>query len=349
MNKKKPTIMEVARHAEVSVGTVSNVLNEKIRVSEARRQRVLKTMEELGYSQNMLAQGLRRRRTPVVGICVPFTSITYFAALVDAFEDVASDRGFEIMQVLTQLDPDRELQRVRALLKYHVSGIILVPGLRSEATLDVIASSGTPLVIVDRPTQDQRFDQVSFDNRGVMFEATSRLIALGHKRILFVVRQRHLSVTVQRVQGLREASRQGYGNIEIEVLECGYDEASFMARLSPELQGGQRPSVIIVSNSVLAAWTLRALRALGVFCPEEVSLLAFDEPEWADLVTPRLSIIRQPTREIALAAWEFLMRRMNDDTKEAQRVELRAEVVFRESIIPVGQPRSGTTSPRSVE
>src|SRR5690554_2680619 len=86
LKKKTPTIMDVARRAKVSVGTVSNVLNGGIRVSDVKRERVEKAIAELGYSRNLLAHGLRRRLSPLVGLCVPFTSINYFSALVDAFE-----------------------------------------------------------------------------------------------------------------------------------------------------------------------------------------------------------------------------------------------------------------------
>jgi LacI family transcriptional regulator len=190
LKKKSPTVLDVARSANVSVGTVSNVLNGSIRVSDARRERVLNAIAQLGYKKNLLAQGLRRRRSPIIGLCVPFTTISYFAALVDAFEEVASDRDFELMQALSGLDPAIELQRVNALLRYHIGGLMILPGVKPELVLDVVAQSGTPTVIIDRPVADRRFDQVTFDNRAAMLEATERLIALGHRRILFVVRQK---------------------------------------------------------------------------------------------------------------------------------------------------------------
>jgi LacI family transcriptional regulator len=277
---------------------------------------------------------------------VPFTSISYFEALVDAFEALGSDRGFEIMQVLSGQDPLKELHRVTALLKYHVGGIMLVPSARPEQTLEAVVRSGTPLVLVDRPDPAGRFDQVTFDNFGAMHEATTRLIALGHRRILFIVRQRTLSVTVRRIDGLNAAIRQSGQDVALTILEGTYEESSFLARVGPELASARRPTAIIVSNSMLAAWTFRALRAFALSCPGEVSLLAFDEPEWADLVQPALSVIRQPTRAIALTAWELLMRRMRRESEAVQRVELRAEVIFRESVgVPRPRRPRGTRSP----
>ncbi len=341
MKRKLPTITDVAKRARVAVGTVSNVLNGTTRVSDVKRERVLKAVADLGYSQNMLAQGLRRKRSPVVGLCVPFTSISYFAALVDAFEEVASDRGFEIMQVLSRQDPLKELQRVRSLLRYHVGGLMMLPSVDPSAALDLIAASNTPVVLIDRPSPDKRFDQVSYDNAAAMFEAVNHLIALGHRRLLFLVRQRNLSVTLNRVEGLKAAIQQSGKAIAVKIIECSYEELSFMPRLGPELAPDRRPTAIIVSNSTLATWTYRALRSLGIACPDEVSLITVDDPEWADLVQPSLSVIRPPVRAIALTAWELLIRRMHGEAGEVQRVELRAEVVIRQSVGPPRKRRRG--------
>jgi LacI family transcriptional regulator len=338
--KSKPTIRDVARRARVAVGTVSHVLNQTTKVSDAKRERVLKAIADLGYTQNMLAQGLRSRTSNVVGLCVPFTSISYFGALVDVFEEVASNRGYEIMQVLSRQDPQKELKRVKSLLNYHVGGIMMLPSVQPAASFDVIAASGTPLVVIDRPTTDKRFDQVTYDNYGAMFEACSHLIAVGHRRILMLVRQRQLSVTIDRVNGLNGAVRESGKDVEARVVECSYDETLFMARIGPELASDQRPTAIIVSNSTLAIWTLRAFAAMNISCPADISLLAIDEPEWADLVHPSLSLIRPPTRTMAFTAWELLLQRMTQGADEPQHVEFKAEIVLRHSVGPPGGKRA---------
>lgn len=335
LKRRPPTVLDVAKRASVSVGTVSNVLSGRVKVSDAKRGLVLRAISDLSYTQNKLAQGLRQKRSPLIGLCVPFTSVSYFAALVDAFEEVASDRGFEIMQVLTRQEPEKELQRVKSMLRYHVGGIMMLPSVAPQRSFDLIAESGTPLVIIDRPTADPRFDQVTFDNYAAMHEAVSRLIALGHRHILFVVRQRLLSVTVDRVRGLEAAIRDSGKQVAVNILECRYDEAAFISRLESELKSGQRrPTAIVVSNSLLTTWTFRALRLFGIRCPDDVSLLSIDEPDWSDLVDPTLSTIRPPTRAIAFTAWDLLMRRMRNEAQQVDRVELRAEVIFRDSIAP---------------
>jgi LacI family transcriptional regulator len=118
---RKPTITDVARLAEVSVGTVSHVLNGTINVSVALRERVERAIAMLGYEQNMLAHAQRRQLAPVVGLSVPHVASAYLAALIDSFEDIAALRGYQMMQVLTRRDPQIELRRVRELLRHRIA------------------------------------------------------------------------------------------------------------------------------------------------------------------------------------------------------------------------------------
>lgn len=331
---RRPTVIEVARRAGVSVGTVSNVLNGVAGVGAERKRRVERAIAALGYTQNPLAQGLRRGSSTMVGICVPHTTNAYFSALINAFEDFAADRGFESMQVLSGADPDREFARVQALLRYNIGGLILLPTRSPTRTLDLLAASGTPTVIVDRPARDPRFDDVSFDNQRAMEEATRWMIALGHRRFLFIVRERALVVSRQRIAGLVAAARAAAESVTHEVVECRSDEVAIMACLSHRFRRPNPPSAVIVSNSVFAASTLRAFRALQLDYPARVSLLAFDAPDWGDLVTPRLSVVRQPTLAIARKAWEFLIARMTGAAGDVRREELEAEVLIRDSVVP---------------
>jgi LacI family transcriptional regulator len=325
---RKPTITDVARLADVSVGTVSHVLNGTINVSATLRGRVERAMAMLGYEQNMLAHAQRRQLAPVVGLSAPHVASAYLAALIDSFEDIAALRGYQMMQVLTRRDPEIELRRVRELLRHRIAGLLLVPTLEPRKTLDLVHSSGTPAVLVDRPCEDSRFDQVTFDNRGVMSDAVGRLIQLGHRHILFVVESQVLSISRHRIEALRDRA----GAAAATVMEVGDGGEDYARRLRNTLQGRDAPTALIVSNSVVAARTLHVLRALGDGYPLRISLLAFEEPEWAELVSPRLSVIRQPVREIVRVAWELLLRRMGGDVGPAQHVQLKAEIVLRESV-----------------
>jgi LacI family transcriptional regulator len=331
---RKPTITDVAKLAGVSVGTVSHVLNGITNVSPALRERVERAMSLLGYEQNMLAHAQRRQRVPVVGMSVPHVDSAYLAALIDSFEDIAARRGYQMMQVLTRRDPQIELRRVRELLRHRIAGLLLVPSFDPRPTLDLIHASGTPAVLVDRPCEDMRFDQVTFDNRAVMSEAVGRLMRLGHRRILFVVQSRVLSISRQRIEALRDR----VGSSATTVVEIGDGDSEYARRLSAILNGPTPPTAVIVSNSTIAARTLHVLRALEDVYPDRVSLLAFEEPEWAELTSPSLSVIRQPVREMVRAAWELLLRRMSGDSDPVQHLVLSADILLRDSVRQAPRP-----------
>lgn len=337
---KKPTISDVARLAEVSVGTVSHILNGSANVSPPLRERVERAMSLLRYQQNMLAQAQRRQRVPVVGLSVPHVASAYLAALIDSFEDIAAGRGYQVMQVLTRRDPQVELRRVGELLQHRISGLLLVPTFEPRRTLDLIHASGTPAVLVDRPCGDDRFDEVTFDNRAVMADAVGQLIQRGHRRILFAVESQALSISRQRIEAMRDRA----GAVATHVMEVGDGSVDYADRLARTFEAPDAPTAVIVSNSVVASRTLHVLQALGDCYPTRISLLAFEEPDWATLVSPRLSVIRQPVREIARDAWDLLLRRMGGDTGPAERRQLPAEVVMRESVRAAPRRRSARAS-----
>jgi LacI family transcriptional regulator len=325
---KKPTINDVARLADVSVGTVSHVLNSTTKVSASLRERVERAMIMLGYEQNMLAHAQRRQRAPVVGLSAPHVASAYLAALTDSFETAVGLRGYQMMQVLTRRDPEIEQRRVRELLQHRIAGLLLVPTRDPRRSLDLVHASGTPAVLVDRPCEDGRFDQVTFDNRGVMAEAVARLLQLGHRRILFVVESQVLSISRHRIEALRDRA----GTAATTVMEVGDGGPDYARRLSGVLQAPKPPTAIIVSNSVVAARTLHVLRSIPDAYPARISLLAFEEPEWAELVEPGLSVIRQPVREIVRVAWDLLLRRIDGDRGPVQHIQLEAELILRGSV-----------------
>ena len=334
MQEKRPTVADVAALAKVSLGTVSNVLNGSTPVSKDRRERVLKAIEELGYTQNMLAQGLRSNRSPIVGMCIPHTAIAYFSALVDAFDEIAASNNIELMLVLSRDDPETEFNRIKSLLNFRVGGIILVPCGQTAATYDMMAQSKVPVVIADRiplPGKSFPFDCVTFDSRRIMCQAGRELIAKGHRDILFIVSKRNANVTLQRIEGLKDAARESGEDVGITVIDCN-DETMLIAQLSSEMGKERRPGAIITSTNGLATWIMRAFRVLHIRCPEDVSLMSCDEPDWSTITTPTLSVIRQPTQRIARMAWAFLLQRMNDRECGLQQVQLEAEVIFRESV-----------------
>jgi LacI family transcriptional regulator len=331
LNKQRVTIVDVAERARVSLGTVSQALNHPEHVGAERLARVMQAIAELGYTRNLLAQGLRAKRTSAIGLCVPHSRIAFFAALVYRFEELAFAQGLQVMHVLSHETAGRELERIKTLVSYGIDGLLLVPSTKPEAALDYLAAGGVPTVVVDRPLQRRdRFDQVVADNRGTMALLVGRLIALGHRRLVLITRHRSITVTLQRTAGLRAAVAKASG-VQARIIECGDTPELFRPRLEAEL-GEFGATAIIAGNDVIAAWTMRELQRLGVHCPADVSLVAFDEPSWAELTTPPLSTVRLAVEEMATTAWSVLIERMQDRSAPPRHVVIPAEIKFRGSV-----------------
>jgi LacI family transcriptional regulator len=330
----KARIKDVAQHARVSVGTVSHVLSGHVAVSEELRARVMQAIEALGYVPNFHAQRLRHPLSRVLGLCLPQASTAYLNALSETFEEIASREGYGVMHVFSRHDPATELDRIKELVRYRVDGLVLLPSPLPARTLDFVAQKGVPLVIVDRPTQDARFDQVTLDNRSVMRDVAERLVALGHARLLFVCRSRSRLVTQRRLEGLADAQARANGHLAVETLEFQNDDAFLRDDLARALRRAAPPTAIVASNSHQASLVLGCLAEFGIACPQDVSVVAFDDPEWASLVRPRLSVVRQPAPAMAQAAWDLLMQRINGVAGPARTVALEATIELRESVGP---------------
>jgi len=345
---RRSTVLDVAERADVSVGTVSNVLNGRGNVSAVRRARVQSAMRELGFLPNGVAQSLRRQASRVIGLCTPLTSSAYFAALLEYFEEVAAQEGYAIMQVLSHGDPALELSRVEALLGRSIDGLILIPTHDVSATLDLLAVRGTPTVIVDRVTSDKRFDYVAIDDRKAMRDATLQLIGLGHQRLLYLVRDTRLPTTKLRIKGYLDAAGQAGEAVKATVVQRDADDTVFAQQVAEILGGNQAPTAIIASNSMVALSLVQILQTLQVRWPQDVSLLAFDEPVWAPILNPPLAVVRHPTRDIALQAWNRLLARIRAPGLPPTRFTLQARLVAAPSMgSPAASPPGAAPSGRS--
>ena len=319
------TIADVAKAANVSLGTASNVLNGTRRVSPDRYQRVMQAMDSLGYKPNALAQKLRRRKSSVVGICVPHVANTYFMQLVDTFEKLSLADGWDIIHVYARRDMHHLKEKVDWLIKFQINGLIMLPSIDAHATFDLIAKSSVPAVIIDRPIDDPRFDQVVTDAAGAMEEIIFGLAARGHRSILFVTASKDFLVTKLRTGGLT-AALETLPQLNAKIIEIEPTDEGVIRQFASEFVSANPPTALVVGSGQLAARSFRALRRLGALLKEWPTLVSFDQPEWADLSDPPISIVRPPAEAIAAKAWRILTDRMQGFDGPPQHVLLKGDV-----------------------
>ena len=331
---RKPTIQDVATRAGVSLGTVSNVLNRTRPVSDKKRLLVTEAAKELGFQLNSVAQNLRRKKTHVIGLCTTYTTTAFLSAFAEAFEDAAAERGYDVMTAVTRQDPERELRRIKALVFGRVDGLILLPTRDPSQSLDFIADSGVPAVIVDRPCDDPRFDYVTIDQHDVMAQIVNHLLALGHRRILFVPQRSYLLVSRQRAEGIARAIEASGLSARCHLLERGEDRATYAENLRAQLSGAESPTVIIAGNSSVAMWTLEFFNATRGNGNEALPLVTLDDPDWSNITRPRVSTVRYPVDALVENTWTILERHLKGGSTPPGHTVIPAAFVPRDLRLP---------------
>ena len=325
------TMSEVAQRAGVSVSTVSHVLNDTRPVSDLRRDAVLLAVLETGYVPNHLARALRTARTHTVGLVMPAISNPYLGALVRSLQAEAEQHRYRLLVTDTHDDPDHEERAVRDLCERQVDGVLLAPSARPQVALRHLAERGVPVALIDRLV-DGPYDKVGTENVQSTAELVGHLVAHGHRRIAFVSGLAGLVTSNERVQGYHLGLSQAGIAAGAALLACGSSDAVHARVAVLGLLGARRPpSGLIVGNNHMMIGAVRAIRELGLHVPADLALVGFDDFEWADLFSPRLTVMAQPEVEIGARAVRLLMSRIDKPTQPYRTLRLAPSLVVRSS------------------
>jgi LacI family transcriptional regulator len=329
-----PTIRDVAARAGVATATVSNVLTGRRQVAENRRRLVLEAVTALGYQPNHLAASLRRQQSHTVGIVVPDLTNPFFAALVHRVEELAAMSGYQILLVDSSNDADREVARTRALLARRIDGLILAPTQDALPAVSAPGSNLAPTVLVDRGFGLAGFDTVAADNIDACYRGCRHLLQLGHRDIAMLVSTDQLANIRDRIQGYRHAlAEAGCGDRE-RVIVGGLSVEGCRAAIEQELRRADRPTAVFAATYDATLGAIKAIRAVDLAFPEDVSLLGFDDFDWMTVLRPYVSTIGQPVDAMAATAWRLLTARLKGDNETHARIRLPCTLQVRESTWP---------------
>jgi LacI family transcriptional regulator len=337
--KKPPTIRDVAAAAGVSVSVVSRVLNpESGPVAPAKRETVLRVIEELAYRPRAAARELSVGSTPTVGLVVADLANPFFAQLADRIVWEARGHGVQVMVMTTQEDPHLEADSLDTLLDRSVAGVIATPTGANIEKWARLQSMGVDVVFVDRTIPElENVDVVSIANIDSARRATEYMLSLGHKRIGLISGPVTTSTGRARIQGYQSAHEAYSVGIDPQLIrdvpfrgDGGGDAVGSLLGLP------DRPTGLIVANTAQVQSSVRRLIQTGVQIPENLSVIVFDDNPWTELTTPPLSVIRQPIDMLAVHSLELVLGRMQGKLPSAPRViEVNADFVPRSSCSPL--------------
>ncbi len=322
------TIKDIAKATGLGLATISSYLNGG-NVREKNRIRIEQAIEELHFEVNEVARGLKTNRTRSIGILIPELNNIFCAEIITEAEEVLRRQGYAAMICDCRTDAHREKEAIDFLLHRRVDGLLMIPSGETGASVQRFLRAKKPVVLIDRKIRNLDCDCVLVDNKGAVKDAVNRLITAGHREIGIIAGPEEMYTAQERLYGYEQALAKARIPIRDSLMVRGdYTIRGGMKAMRELIQKNTDLSAVLVSNYEMTLGSVIELHELGVQIPEELSLIGFDNVEFARASTPRLSIVTQPTKEIGKKAAELMLLRLQEDTVSGKKQKLRLKTGF---------------------
>jgi LacI family transcriptional regulator len=326
------TISEVAKKAGVSPTTVSHVINNTRFVSDEKRERVERAIEEMEYHPNALARSLRSGETHTIGLVLPDSANPFFAEVGRSIEGAAFNVGYSVILCNTENNLEKERKYIERLAEKQVDGMIFVGAGEDYDSYKKLLDMKIRVVAMDRDYPDLKMDVVISDNLQGGKLATQHLIGLGHKRIGCITGPSKVNLSAQRVTGYIQSLEEASLVIDQNLIISGdFHPESGQAAAYQLLAMQDAPTAIFACNDMMAIGVLRAGMELGRRIPQDLALVGYDDIELASYTTPPLTTIQQPKKEMGITALKYLLERIHAEQSAPQRASLPVSLVVRGS------------------
>jgi len=323
-------MFDVAVEAGVSTATVSRVANSHPNIRLATRERVLGAMDRLGYVANLRARSLASGKSNVLGLLVDDLDSSYISQVARGIDETVASHGYDLL-LSTMHMRERTTQHIESLLNGFAEGLIVLLAGGFGRYLGEVEERGFPVVLIDHEPVSQ-VPIVKADNDAGTRKAVGHLAALGHRRLGFITGNLDVTSARERLDAFRsEARRLGLDESD-ELVVRGDFMIEGGASGARQLLGLSRPpSAILASSDMEAFGVMQVAREKGISIPRDLSLVGFDDIPEASYVTPRLTTVRQPMRDMGLLAAEMLIGEIEEGHAQTSTVELPTELVVRET------------------
>lgn len=328
------TINDVADEAGVSVATVSHVINGTRYVSDELTERVERAMEELGYHPNAVARSLKTQKTKIIGLIVSDISNPFFSTLLRGVEDHALEKDHSLIVCNTDETLEKEKLYIDVLSQKKTDGLIVAPTGKSDQELSKLKERNVPLVFVDRTLKEIEAPSVLSDNVAGAEAATRHLVDLGHRRIGIILGLESVNTSRERLRGYRNVIRKRSLNYDEDLVKQGYSQVAGGAEAARELlELNSPPTAIFSTNNLMTIGAMQGIQESGKECPGNISLVGFDDFEWASTFRPRLTTVAQSPYEIGSEAAKLLFDSIESGSRETSEVRIPTKLKVRDSTV----------------
>lgn len=327
------TIYDVAREANVSMATVSRVVNGNPNVKPTTRKKVLEVIERLGYRPNAVARGLASKKTTTVGVIIPDISNVFFGELARGIEDIATMYKYNIILSNSDQNKDKELHLLNTMLGKQVDGLVFMGGNITADHIEEFKKSPVPIVLAGSIEETGTIPSVNIDHEQAVYDAITTFITEGHKKIAIVVGPLHDPLNgVKKMNGYKRAlSDAGIEYNEDFVAEGDYTYDSGIEAFEKFLELESKPSAIFVGSDEMALGVVHGAKDKGFIVPDHFEVITSDNTRLSLMVRPQLTTIVQPLYDIGAVAMRLLTKLMNKEEVSELTVVLPHRIETRKS------------------
>jgi DNA-binding LacI/PurR family transcriptional regulator len=314
-------IKDVARLANVSISTVSNVINRSKNVNEELKQRVYEAIKELDYKTNSVARSLKSRKTGVIGVILPIITSNFFPQVLKGIEDEAQKHGYQLMFFDCNYEFEKEQKFIQLSQNYWVEGIILdsCVNLSVHASYvdfliqKIIKEMKIPIVLLEQTPQKQQISSVMVDNQEGGYIATKHLLDNEHRQIAHIIGPPNLPMSFERLNGYRRALTDNHLPFNESLVKQGdFSPLSGYNAMKELLMEGRKCSAFFAGNDQMAIGAMKAVKEAGLRVPEDIAAVGFDNISGASLVSPALTTVNVPKYRMGARAVEILVENINN-------------------------------------
>ncbi|MBZ9521724.1 MULTISPECIES: catabolite control protein A [Bacillus] len=327
------TIYDVAREANVSMATVSRVVNGNPNVKPTTRKKVLEAIDRLGYRPNAVARGLASKKTTTVGVIIPDISSIFYSELARGIEDIATMYKYNIILSNSDQNTDKELHLLNTMLGKQVDGIVFMGGNITDVHVEEFKRSPVPIVLAASVEEQAQTPSVNINYEQAIYDSVQLLVEKGHKRIAFVSGPMSEPInSVRKLAGYKRALEEaGIAFDDALVAEGDYSYDSGIEALAHLLEQSDKPTAVIAATDEMALGVIHGAQDRGVSIPDDLEVIGFDNTRLSLMVRPQLTTVVQPTYDIGAVAMRLLTKLMNKEQVDDQIVELPHRIEERQS------------------
>jgi len=327
------TIYDVAREANVSMATVSRVVNGNPNVKPTTRKKVLEAIDRLGYRPNAVARGLASKKTTTVGVIIPDISSIFYSELARGIEDIATMYKYNIILSNSDQNTDKELHLLNTMLGKQVDGIVFMGGNITDVLVEEFKRSPVPIVLAASVEEQAQTPSVNINYEQAIYDSVQLLVEKGHKRIAFVSGPMSEPInSMRKLAGYKRALEEaGIAFDDALVAEGDYSYDSGIESLAHLLEQSDKPTAVIAATDEMALGVIHGAQDRGVSIPDDLEVIGFDNTRLSLMVRPQLTTVVQPTYDIGAVAMRLLTKLMNKEQVDDQIVELPHRIEERQS------------------